>query len=102
VITLSVLSTEYVRVPVAATVAGAPYDPRGDVVQFAFVADGVNPVSGDWHTGLWDGGNNPYVAQCLVGPTGGVALAVGVYNMWVKITDNPEIPVRLVGQLMIA
>lgn len=100
-ITLSSLSTEYVRVPVAATVAGAPYDPRSDVVQFAFVVSGVNPQSGDWHTGLWDGGNSPYVAQCLVGPSGGVALTAGDYVIWVKITDNPEIPVRAVGELSI-
>ena len=98
-ISLSVLSTEYVRVPIAATVNNAPYNPTNDVVQFAFTTGG-DPVAGDWHAGVWDSGNAPYVAQCLVGP-GGVALTVGTWVIWVKITDNPEIPVRQVGQLAI-
>lgn len=99
-ITLSSLSTEYVRVPVAATVNNAPYNPTGDVVQFAFTT-GANPVSGDWHTGSWDSTDSPYVAQCLVGPGGVVSLAVGTWIIWIKITDNPEVPVRSVGQLSI-
>lgn len=99
-ITVSVLSTEYIRVPVTASVNNAPYNPSGDVVQFAFTT-GANPTSGDWHPGLWDSVIGPYVAQCLIGPAGGVALAVGTWVIWVKITDNPEVPVRSVGQLVI-
>lgn len=99
-ISLSVLSTEYIRVPIAATVNNFPYNPTGDVVAFAFTT-GANPASGDWHPGLWDSTNAPYVAQCLVGPSGGVALTVGTWVIWVKITDNPEVPVRAVGQLAI-
>lgn len=100
----SSLSTEYVPVDVKATVHGAPYDPSADVVAFAFMTDSTTkPASGDWHTGSWDTiGLNRWVAQCLVGPgTGGVALSVGTYWIWVKVTDNPEIPIELVGQLVI-
>jgi hypothetical protein len=40
------------------------------------------------------------VAQCLVGPTGGVVtLASGsTYDVWSKILGTPEEPVAFVGQ----
>jgi hypothetical protein len=101
VISLSSLSTEYIRVPVAATVNNAPYNPTNDAVAFAFTG-GANPAGGDWHSGSWDSANTPYAAQCLVGPgAGGVALTVGTWVIWIKITDNPEVPVRAVGQLSV-
>lgn len=99
-ISLSALSTEYIRVAVSASVNNAPYNPTADLVQFAFTT-GANPSPGDWHTGLWDSTDAPYVAQCLVGPSGGVALTAGTWLIWIKITDNPEVPVRSVGQLVI-
>jgi hypothetical protein len=100
VIHQSVLSTEYVQVDVTAD--GGVYDPTAGPVAMAFVVSG-NPGSGDWNTGSWDvpttGG---YVAQCLVGPgSGGVALAPGTYVIWLKVTDNPEVPVRAVGLLVV-
>jgi hypothetical protein len=96
VITRSVLDTRYVAIPISATgPTGAAINPTGDTVQMAFMPQGVNPGSGDWHTGSWattSGGG--YQAQCLVGPAnGGVALTAGVYQIWVKATDNPEVPV---------
>lgn len=100
----SSLSTEYVPVDVKATVHGAPYDPSADAVAFAFMTNSsATPSSGDWHAGSWDTiGLNRWVAQCLVGPgTGGVALSTGTYWIWVKVTDDPEVPVEQVGQLVI-
>ena len=41
----------------------------------------------------------PYHAKCLVGPGGAVALGIGTYIIYLKITDNPEIPFDTVGQL---
>lgn len=101
-ITQSVLSTVYVPVLVRPTLHGAPYNPSADVVSFAFMAAG-NPGLSDWHTGSWDPiGASRWVAQCLVGPgAGGVPLSVGTYAMWVRVTDNPEIPVQQIGQLII-
>lgn len=90
---ISVLSKEYIRVPVEATVAGAPYDPTADVVSFAFTQAG-DPTS--WTTGTWetDTTTSPstYLARVLVGP-GGLVVAAGRWNLWMKITDTPEIPV---------
>lgn len=101
--TMSALSTELVEYRVAATINGAAYNPTADVVQFAFPGYGTDPASTDWHPGTWqtDPGST-YWAQCLVGPAnGGVVLAVGSYGIWLKIVDNPEVPVKQVGILQI-
>lgn len=102
-LTQSVLSTVYVQVLVRPTVHGAPYNPSADAVALAFISGSGNPGPSDWHSGSWDPtGPIQWVAQCLVGPgAGGVSLATGTYNVWIKVTDNPEIPVVEVGQLVI-
>lgn len=102
---ISHLSTENIGVTVQATTAGTTFDPTGDLVQFSFVQGyGSAPTSGSWTTGSWTLTNNPlypYAALCLVGPTGSTALTTGNYIVWLKITDNPEVPVRVVGELAI-
>ena len=107
-ITRSVLDTEYLAYPEQVLVAGLPINPVADTVQFAFMPNPTNtdPGSGDWHSGQWYttglGGSNAYFAEILVGPgAGGIPLGVGLYNVWVKITDNPQVPVRLVDTLQI-
>lgn len=102
----SSLATLQVQVPISAVLNGTvSYDPTGDVVAMAFMAPGATPGSSDWHTGSWTTAPGPvYLAQCLVGPSnGGVPLAGGVYAIWVKVTDNPEIfiPPGGVGTLTI-
>jgi hypothetical protein len=99
----SILSTDYVQVAASAFVDGDPIDPTSDLVEMAFTAVSVDPDSGDWHTGSWtDAPGGTFLAQCLVGPgSGGVALGRGIYDWWVRITDNPTIPVVNVGQLQI-
>jgi hypothetical protein len=99
-----VLDTRYVAIPLSATgTDGSPINPTSDTVQFAFMPPGTNPGSGDWHAGSWaTTANGGYQAQCLVGPAnGGVSLTVGTYVIWVKATDNPEIPVIPADQLQI-
>jgi hypothetical protein len=106
-LTLSSLSTKYVQVPVEATVNGvSDYNPTGDAVALAFVPPGTNPGVSDWKAGSWQSvaasSGTVFLAQCLVGPgAGGVALVPGTYRIWVKITDNPEVPVDDVGILQI-
>lgn len=103
-ISLSVLSTKYVDVIVTA----GGINPTSDVVKFAFMpvpggGTSSNPGPADWHTGGWTTPSpGVYVAQCLVGPaTGGVALTVGTYTIWLQIVDNPEVPVDPIGTLQI-
>jgi hypothetical protein len=100
-ITISSLSTVYVQVPVVATIDGVLYNPTADQVQMAFTLNGANPVT--WNTASWTSGpgTGSYLAECLVGPSGTVTLATGTWSLWLKITDNPEIPVIDAGLLVI-
>jgi hypothetical protein len=94
-------SLEYVKVPVSATVSGEAYDPTNDTVQMAFTERYTDPVSGDWKTADWEIVGSTYYARCLVGPGGTVTLTVGDYKVWVKITDNPEVPIKPAGVITI-
>lgn len=104
-ISMSELSTEYLFQPVYVTSLGQPYDPTGDLVQFAFKPPNVPPASGDWLSGAWWAGQQPdgaWTAEVLVGPeNNGNILTPGIYAIWLKVTDNPEVPVRVTGQLEI-
>lgn len=104
---LSVLATEYVLIPVAVTKSGLPYNPTGDPVVFAFMPTPTQvPQVSDWVSGSWDTDTTnilyPYSAKCLVGPSGTITLGIGTYVIYVKITDNPEIPVLIAGQLQVS
>lgn len=94
---VSVLSTEYVE-----TVVTSLVDPTGDVVQLALPTHDTVPVTGDWKTGVWRtatiNGVTTRYAGLLVGPGANVYTA-GVYDLWVKITDSPEVPVTQAGQV---
>ncbi len=101
----SVLSLKYVRVPVRVRKSGVAVDPTADVVAMAFMAGGAEPASGDWKAATWetDPTTTPptYYARCLVGPGGTVTLAKGVWMVWMKITDAPEIPADPVAPITI-
>jgi Putative Ig domain len=100
------LGTEYLLVPVQAIKAGVPFNPTGDVVQFAFAATpNYVPQPSDWVTGSWDTDPAsilyPYNAKCLIGPNGVKTLTPGDYQVYIQITDNPETPVLIAGILTI-
>lgn len=100
------LSTEFVRVAIGAVEDGLTIDPTSDSLQMAFPQTGVTPALGDWKSATWetDTGTTPvtYYARALVGPTGVVTLTEGtLYDVYVKITDSPEIVVRNTGALAI-
>lgn len=104
---ISHLSTEYILIPIAATKNGVAYNPTGDVVKFAFMPNATQvPQVSDWVNGGWDtdSGNPiyPYNAKCLVGPLGTIILGIGTYVVYVQITDSPEQPVLIGGQLQIS
>jgi hypothetical protein len=104
-VSLSHLATEFVIIPVNVTKSGVLANPTADTVQFAFLLNPTaSPQLSDWVNGSWDTSSNSiysYLAQCLVGPVGAITLGTGTYAMWLKITDNPEVPVQQVGQLII-
>lgn len=103
---ISALSKEYVRVRVQLKVNGIDTNPTSDAVSMAFMSGTTAPSTGDFKTGSWetDATTSPatYWARCLVGPGGGViTLTAGLYNVWLQITDSPEVPVRKCGLLRV-
>jgi len=104
---ISQLSTQYILIPVAAARNGNAYNPTADTVQFAFMPQATQvPGSGNWVAGVWETDSSnliyPYGAKCLVGPAGITNPGIGTYVIYIKITDNPEIPVLIAGQLQIS
>lgn len=93
-VTISTLSTVYVKSRIMATKNGSVYNPTSDVIEVAFKGLGASPAAPDWHAAAWEtAGTGVYYARLLVGPTGGLVLAAGTYRMWVRVTDSPEVPV---------
>lgn len=94
-------STEPVQLLVEATQGGSQYNPSGDPVAIAILPD-TSPApafgSSSWNTASWevDPGDPPsYWASLLVGPlNGGLVLTAGTYVVYVKITDNPAVPIK--------
>lgn len=85
-LTISNLSTEYVKIPIL----DGPANLATLTVQMAIVAVGQDPVGGDWKAASWIGSS----ASVLIGPATTLPLTKGVkYGVWVKITSSPEIPV---------
>lgn len=104
---ISTASKEYLRVRVEAKESGVVVNPTADVVTMAFTADADAPMLGDFGAASWetDATTNPdtYYARTTVGGVGTGAtqeLASGRYNVWVKITDSPEVPVLQAGTLV--
>lgn len=98
---MSALSTDYDQWAIKSSA-----NPTADVVQFAYMASGAgDPGPTDWFAGSWvltPLSTGEWVARALIGPgAGGKVLARGSYTVWVKITDNPTIPVVSVGTLTI-
>lgn len=97
-------STEYVYIGITGDVPSVG-------VEVAFLAAGVRPTSPDWETAvliddsghaLWNeaiasGVTGDYFAACLIGAFGGgtVTLTAGDYQVWVRITDVTEQPVKI-------
>lgn len=87
---ISSLSKEYILISVTADVVVTD-----DPVAWAFTDPGVDPSA--WTAGDWAGSR----ARILVGPGGSVTLTKGLRDVWLKVTDSPEIPVRKVGQISV-
>lgn len=107
-IAISRLSLQYVGVPVKAVLTtGVAFDPTADPVYMAFMPQATQvPGVSDWKTAIWAARSSdiifPYAALCLVGPGGTADPGLGTYVMYLKVTDDPEIPVLITGQLTIS
>jgi hypothetical protein len=98
---LAAASTEYIRVPVTATEAGEPVDITGDTVALGFTDSWNSDAPAEWHPATWETINDVHTARLLIGPGTDVALTAGAWDVWVKVTDNPETPVLKAGVLRI-
>jgi hypothetical protein len=100
-------STEPVQLRVKATELGADYNPTADPVYISILPDGAAepaPSSSAWNAATWETDPGPsYWASILVGPlNGGISLTPGTYVCYVKVTDNPAVPIRPGAYLIIS
>lgn len=107
VIGISQLSLIDILIPVKVTKSGVSYNPTSDVIKFAFMPTPTQvPQVSDWVTGSWQSVSNnilyPYNAVCLVGPEGTINPGIGTYVIYIDITDSPEAPVLIAGQLQVS
>lgn len=102
---VSSLATTYVRVAAYTDANGVPTNPSSLVVEMAFIPAINNsvPQVSDWKVGSWtQTAQGGYVAQCLIGPSGTIALTAGTtYNVWIQIQASPETVIENVGQIQI-
>jgi len=80
----------------ATTPGGTPINLVGDAVAWAFPAHGIRPVTSDWLVGEWTDGLPSYE---LV-----VATLMDVrerYDVWLRVTDNPQVKEALIGQITV-
>lgn len=92
-------SLEYLPVKVDAFKLGAPYDPTADPVQIALPVINTDPTT--YKDATWQTVGTDHIAEILVGPGGDFDLNKGDYDIIVKITDSPELPVLRAGRLSI-
>lgn len=106
-VTMSSLSKEFVKVRVSGRRAGSVIDPTVYTVEFAFTTASVpatEPEAADWVSGSWETDTSQeehYYARCLIGPSGTVELDDGDYDVWLRLDDTLEQPVRHVGRIII-
>lgn len=95
---VSSLTTEYVRVQVLASLDGVAVNPTGLTVDIAVVAAGVSPLSGDWHAAAWETISQPWMTSYEVQFLAST-IAVGEYDVYLKIVDSPNVIVTYLGRL---
>jgi hypothetical protein len=85
---------------------GSVHVPTSDVVYTAIVLQGTKPASGDWHQGTWfpTAVNGRYISLLQIGPTAAsdVVLVSGLrYDVYGKLTDSPDSPVKYAGVIVV-
>lgn len=101
-------STEYIYLGVSGDVPSVG-------AECAFLIAGVRPTGGDWKTAtIVESGDPLYASAVSSGATGAyfvaikigafsggtVVLTAGDYQIWVRLTDATEQPVRIAGEVL--
>ena len=82
-------------------------DPTLDTVRFTFPSRGVKPDSGStWTAGSWISLGTQrklyFALTPLLGPgAGGLAIALGEYDVWIRVTAVPQDIIEYVGPLSV-
>jgi hypothetical protein len=94
---IPVSSTEYLKVSVTADVTLS-----AQTVAIAIINARAHPTAPDWQPAAWTGTpGTTRTAMILIGPTSSTVLTVGDYDVWIQVTDNPEIPTDPAGRLTV-
>lgn len=94
--TIPAVSIEYLHVPVTASVLL-----DAQTVELT-VLTGAPDETTSWIAATWTGdAATTRTARLLIGPGTQVPLATGTWQVWVRVTDTPEVPVRSAGTLKI-
>jgi hypothetical protein len=80
----------------AETPGGTPINLTDDPVKWAFTIPGQRPVLSDWKDGVWSEGHPAYAITPAA-----IGLALGVWDVWIKITDSPQVDEEKFDQLTI-
>ena len=100
----SVLSGDPVAFTVTGSHNGAVYDPRSGIAEAAFLPAWGDPQSGDWHPCTWDVTTTRQYRALIDPGAGGLALTIGQYYAWFRLTDLTVFAAPLVrntGKLII-
>lgn len=98
-VTLTSLTREFIRWPVT-----TDSDLTGAIAEVAFLSDSAaQPIEDDWQEAELLQTEGGWEVRTLIGPghIDATELAPGDYQSWVRITDEPERPVRRPGVLTI-
>jgi hypothetical protein len=102
VVSISSLSTQYVKVPIRIRESGSAVDPTASTVTFAYTANATTePGASDWVTGSWETAGSTYYARVLTGPDGDADPGDGTWTLWVKVVRDPETIVLPAGTVVI-
>ncbi|MGC5012532.1 hypothetical protein ACLQ2R_17350 [Streptosporangium sp. DT93] len=86
-------SKEYLKAPIAGSADLGSLPP-----EMALLPVGQDPISGDWLSAQWIVEGGQLKAMILIGPDTALPLTKGLlYQVWVRITAEPEIPLLKPG-----
>ena len=96
-IRIPVSSTEYLKVSITADVTLS-----AQTVDIAIIPARGRPVALDWKPAAWTGSpGTTRAAMILIGPGTANVIALGEYDVWTKVSDNPEVPTDPAGRLTV-
>lgn len=104
---ISVTAKKYILIPVKAKDDNGIINPTPYTVALAFLAQETQPNGlTTWYTASWvtvvrSGFPTIYKAKLLIGPGGAIALTVGSWDVWIRVSHPVEVPVEKSDTILI-